>query len=137
VQAIPQALEAVPNDEFCILAIHYPLMGPDDEVYRRRDHTMENIDDVIAAIRSAKRVPDMIVHGHRHHGYRSTLGTPLGEVPIFNPGSSGYAFLPKKRRAAGMNVYDIEGGKLHEVHRYLYDGEQFSPEPGGPYATGR
>ena len=135
--ALTQTLDDVPQDVFCILAIHYPLLGPNGEIYRRRDHTMENIDQVIEAIQAAQRPPDLILHGHRHHGYHGCLKTPVAEIPVYNPGSSGYAFLPEKRRAAGMNIYDIECNALHAVHRFLYDGQAFAPEPGGAYATGR
>ena len=73
--------------------------------------------------------------------YATCSGEPLqnmGEVkvPIRNCGSSGYAWEPERRRAAGMCVYHVGDG-LERTERFLFDGESFSPEPGGAYATGR
>ena len=73
-----------------------------------------------------------ILHGHEHHGFRVSLG----DIPILNPGSSGYAWLPKKGRTAHFCVYTVEDKQLASVDRFRFDGEAFVPEPGGAWATG-
>jgi hypothetical protein len=45
--------------------------------------------------------------------------------------------MPEKRRAGAMNVYEISQAKLSGVLRYLFNGEHFALETGGPYGTGR
>ena len=78
-----------------------------------------------------------VVHGHEHHGFRTDLQVAGGHIPIFDPGSGGYAWMPERRRAATMNVYEIGSGGALRVERYVYGPDGFLPEEGGAYATGR
>jgi len=122
-------------DRFVVLALHYPIVGPRGEVYDNRRHGLRNARDLLAVLEAAPTRPQMVLHGHRHHGYRATL--PVGDIVSFNCGSSGYAHMPDHDRAACMNVYTVADRALAEVERYRFDGAAFAPEPGGAYATGR
>lgn len=121
------------SDRPAVVMLHYPLRGRDGGPYGPRARALDDaraVEDVLA------RHPRVrcVLHGHEHHGYR----TMLGELPIFNPGSSGYAWLPDKGRTAHFNVLDLPvGGGPIGVSRYAWDGAAFVPETGGAYATGR
>jgi 3',5'-cyclic AMP phosphodiesterase CpdA len=120
-----------------IIAIHYPLRDRRGEPYGPPSRALSNaaaLEKILARHASKIRA---ILHGHEHHGYRTTLGQGEDAIPILNPGSSGYAWLPKKRRTAHFNVYTFDASSL-EVERFAYCGEQqrFIAEEGGPYASG-
>lgn len=125
------------DGQVVVLAIHYPILDRRGAVYDGLNHGLRNGRALIEVLRQAPRRPHAILHGHEHHGF--TVGLDLGDVtiPIYDCGSSGYAFLPEKRRAAAMNVYHLEAGRLAGVERYLWQDAGFAPEPGGAYATGR
>jgi len=122
-------------ERFVVLAIHYPVVGPDGEVYDNRRHGLLNARELLEVLAAAPTQPAMVLHGHRHHGYRAKL--PVGDIDSFNCGASGYAHLPEHDRAACMNVYTVDDRKLGAVERFRYDGTAFRPEKGGAYATGR
>lgn len=136
-QRLVERLNHAPADHAVLLTLHYPLVGRDGEPYDEWEHGLWNAREVIDAIGSASRPPSAIVHGHVHHGYRQTIRIGDQEVPQLNPGSSGYAWMPEKHRAACFNRYTFEGTRLAGVERFRFDGEDFAVEPGGPYATGR
>ncbi len=121
---------------FVILAVHYPVLDRRGEVYDGMNHGLLNARDLIEVLERAPRRPDLIVHGHEHHGFHTQLELTDATVPIFNCGSSGYSFMPERERAAAMNLYCLAEGTL-EVERYLYTDTGFALEPGGAYATGR
>jgi 3',5'-cyclic AMP phosphodiesterase CpdA len=125
-------------DRTVVLCVHYPLYHrTGGALYEGWEHGLENARDVVRILTDAPRKPDLILHGHVHHGYRSEVTLPDGaHIPVFNSGSSGYTNREKQRRAA-VNVYTVERGKLLGVERYLHADAGFVPEPGGPYATGR
>jgi len=138
---LASALQQAPRG-LLVLALHYPLLDRHGEVYDGSGHGLVNARDLISVLDEAPRVPDLIVHGHVHHGYQASLSLSRGEVPIHNCGSSGYAWLPEAHRAAAMNLYEMNpqaasGSRLVQVHRFLHDGERFKPEVGGAYASGR
>ncbi len=118
-----------------VLALHYPILDRRGGVYDGWAHGLRNARALIQVLADAPRRPVAILHGHEHHGFTVPLPLPGGAVPIFNCGSSGYAWKPEKRRAAAINLYTV--GDTTEVSRYLYDGAGFQPEAGGAYATGR
>ena len=122
---------------FVLMAIHYPILNRDGSPYDGLEHGLRNARELIALLERVPFPPQLVVHGHAHHGFHVTLPTPARPVEIYNAGSSGYAFLPEKRRAACMNLYTVQGSELAQVERFMYDGAQFAPEPGGAYATGR
>lgn len=136
-----QLEEALSDPALCgrlvVVCIHYPVLDRHGAVYDGYNHGLLNARALIALFERALVKPSLLVHGHEHHGFHVALPVGDGTVPVFNCGSSGYAFLPARRRAAAMNVYTTEGDRLVGVDRYLYDGERFAPEPGGAYATGR
>jgi 3',5'-cyclic AMP phosphodiesterase CpdA len=119
-----------------ILTLHYPVVDRRGALYDGWSHGLLNASSLVALLEAAPSRPAMVLHGHVHHGYTSEIVLSDGAVTTYNPGSSGYAWMPAHRRAAGMNVYTITTSG-HSVERYLYDGEGFSQEPGGAYATGR
>jgi 3',5'-cyclic AMP phosphodiesterase CpdA len=135
--ALPGALDAVPADRSLVLSLHYPLVDRHGAIYDGVEHGLANARALIATLRAARRRPDLIVHGHVHHGFRAALDVGDASIPICNPGAGGYAWIPKTQRAACFNVYTVQPGQPVEVERWRFDGEQFSPEPGGAYATGR
>jgi hypothetical protein len=121
---------------FVFLCIHYPLLGRRGQPYGPSSRALSNAKQVIEALAQTTGI-GAIVHGHEHHGYRTELTTASGPVPILNPGSSGYARIVERDRTAHMNFYEVEDGKLAEVHRLQFDGTAFVPETGGAYASGR
>jgi 3',5'-cyclic AMP phosphodiesterase CpdA len=125
------------RDRSVLLAIHYPLLDRNGQIYDRAEHGLTNARELVAVLDRAPKRPLAILHGHEHHGFRVPLPLADGSsIPIFNCGSSGYAYRPDRRRAAAFNVYTVaEGGIV--VDRYLYGPDGFAPEPGGAYATGR
>lgn len=122
---------------FVVLCLHYPVLDRHGVVYDGRDHGLLNARELIEVLEQAPVRPGLVVHGHEHHGFRVDLELTNAAVPIFNCGSSGYAFMPTSRRAAAMNLYEVQDGGLAGVERFLFDGERFLPEAGGAYASGR
>jgi predicted phosphodiesterase len=123
-------------DRFVFLCMHYPLVDRNGDPYDKWAHRLSNAPAVRAHLSQMSGI-GAILHGHVHHGYRTTLETADGPVPVLNPGSSGYACIPETDRTAHLNIYEITDGRLAEVRRLTFDGETFTPEAGGAYATGR
>lgn len=120
---------------FVFLAIHYPLRGRHGEPYGPATRNLSNAAEVEAWLTTQPRV-GAVVHGHEHHGFRTILPRPCGDIPIFDPGASGYALLPDRGRTAHINLYEADRDGLHGVRRLAWDGAAFVEEPGGAYATG-
>ena len=120
-----------------IIAIHYPLRDYRGKLYTAATHCLKNADQLEGLFRQHSPRILMILHGHIHRGFRTFMPSPAGDIPIFNPGASGYAWLPEMRRTAHFNIYNVDGKDI-ELERFAYDGEQnrFVPESGGPYASG-
>jgi 3',5'-cyclic AMP phosphodiesterase CpdA len=135
--ALAEALRTLPPERSLLLALHYPLLDRRGAVYDGLEHGLRNARALIEVLRAAPRRPDLIVHGHVHHGFRTELDLGDTRVPVFDPGSGGYAWLPDQDRAGCFNVYDLQPGQPVQVERFRFDGERFTPEPGGAYATGR
>ena len=135
---LPEVLAEAPMGDFITLALHYPVVGKHGRPYAHGGHALVNAPKLIQVLNACERRPDMIIHGHIHKGYRSELLLEDGHtIPTFNPGSGGYAYMPKKDRAACFNVYSVEDGQLIGVERYRLGPEGFEPEDGGAYASGR
>ena len=124
------------GDRFVFLCLHYPLRGRRGEPYGPATRALANAAAVEGMLARTAGV-DAVLHGHEHHGFRTTVPTLDGEVPILNPGASGYAHLPDMDRTAHLNVYTVDDGALTEVRRLRYQAGRFEEEPGGAYATGR
>lgn len=135
--ALHDALAEAPPDAFVVLAQHYPILDRTGAVYDGLGHGLLNARELIEVLRTAPRKPDLIVHGHIHHGFTVPLDLGDVSVPICNPGSGGYAHMPSRSRAACFNVYVVDGPKLIAVERYRHGPNGFEPEAGGAYATGR
>jgi 3',5'-cyclic AMP phosphodiesterase CpdA len=125
------------KDQFVVLAIHYPLIDRRGDVYDGLNHGLVNAQELISVLAAAPKKPGLILCGHKHHGFWASLDLAGTKVPVSNCGSSGYAHLPDKDRAAAMCVYQIADGGIQHTERYLYDGAGFAPEPGGAWETGR
>lgn len=121
---------------FVLLALHYPLVDRHGAIYDGTHHGLLNARELVDVLKQARTKPDLVIFGHEHHGYRSSIDLDGYALPCINAGSSGYAFMPEKRRAAATNVYTLEGNGF-SVDRYVFDGSLFVPEAGGAYATGR
>lgn len=121
---------------FVFVMLHYPLRSRRGEPYGPATRNLENaaaLESVL--LKHAARV-GAVVHGHEHHGFRTALRGDGVEIPILNPGAAGYAHLPKRGRTAHLCVYTVEDGALQGVERLRFDGQAFTPEPGGAWATG-
>jgi len=120
-----------------IIALHYPLRDYRGELYTNPTHCLKNVAQLEGLLRQHSSRILMILHGHIHRGFRTHMPSPAGDVPIFNPGSSGYAWLPELRRTAHFNIYDVKDGEI-EVERFAYNGDKnaFISESGGAYASG-
>jgi 3',5'-cyclic AMP phosphodiesterase CpdA len=124
------------QDRSVFVLIHYPLRGRKGQPYGPSGRALSNAREVEQVLlRHADRIT-AILHGHEHHGFQTELKDNKNSIQILNPGSSGYAWTPKTDRTAHFNVYTLDEGKL-TTERFRFDGEQFSPEPGGAYATRR
>ena len=113
-----------------IVMIHYPLRNRRGERYG--PYTRACVDAEAIEALCVKHKVGAALHGHEHHGFR----TEADGVPIYDPGASGYAYLPDRGRTAHFNVYTLDAGRIVTVERYRFDGAAFVPEPGGAYATG-
>lgn len=133
-----EILAALParGGPFVFLALHYPLRGRRGEPYGPWTRALSNASEVEALLAETDRV-DAVLHGHEHHGFRTTIQTAAGPIPILNPGASGYALLPELGRTAHLNVYEVDRSGIQDIRRLRWDGVVFADEPGGPYATGR
>jgi 3',5'-cyclic AMP phosphodiesterase CpdA len=120
-----------------VVLLHYPLRDRHGAPYGPATRNIENASAIEAVITRHPRVV-AVLHGHEHHGYRTLLPRPAGEgVVSLNPGASGYAFLPERRRTAHWCLYDFDADGRIAVDRFAFDGERFVPEAGGAYASGR
>ena len=120
-----------------VLGLHHPPADRHGDLYTRYMHGLSNAADLVGVIERSAVRPGAILCGHVHHGFTTTLPLASGpEVPVFDCGSSGYAFLPDERRCASMCVYKVEAGAV-TAERYQYDGAGFREEAGGAFASGR
>ncbi|MFZ5475728.1 MAG: metallophosphoesterase family protein [Myxococcota bacterium] len=130
------ALLAAGTDPAVVL-VHYPLRDRHGEPYGPATRSIVDAAALEAVIARAGRVA-AVLHGHEHHGYRTEIPRAGGgrPIPSFDPGASGYAWLPDRRRTAHFNVYDIDADGGIAVERLAFDGSRFVAEVGGAYATG-
>lgn len=137
-ERLDEVLSHWPEGKGCILAIHYPLRDRRGAPYGPPGRALTNADEVEAILCRHDTKITAIMHGHEHHGFRTELQGPNKAIPILNPGASGYAWLPEKRRTAHYNLYTFGEGFAFQVTRFTFDGERqdFVLEPGGAYATG-
>lgn len=122
-----------------MIAAHYPIRGRHGELYGPRSRAIVNAQELEAVLTQNSDVINSFVHGHEHHGYRTTIpGSDGQDIPSFDPGSSGYAWLPDKNRTAHFNIYEVSSDSI-DVERFTFRGDQaaFIPEEGGAYASGR
>lgn len=119
------------GDGPAVVMLHYPLRNRHGQPYGPATRALSDAAAVEAVLARHSRVI-AVLHGHEHHGYR----TQIGEIPSFNPGASGYSWMPERKRTAHFNVYTFINGRISEVERFAFDGVQFLPEAGGAYATG-
>ena len=132
----PTALERLDtllarDGEPAVVMVHYPLRGRSGAPYGPATRNLEDATALEAVLARHPRVV-AILHGHEHHGYRTTVGG----VPSYDPGASGYAWMPARRRTAHFNLYDVDETGIVGVERQAWDGTRFAPETGGAYATG-
>lgn len=118
-----------------VVLLHYPLRDRRGGPYGPFTRNLENAVELESVLARHPRVI-AVLHGHEHHGYRTLIPRDGAPLPSLNPGASGYAFLPERRRTAHFNLYDIDPTGALGVERYAFDGAVFGPEAGGAYATG-
>lgn len=123
------------GDGPAIVVVHYPLRGRDGQPYGPYSRAIVNAAEIEAVLSRHARVA-AVLHGHEHHGYRTEIPREGGNIPSYNPGASGYAHLPARRRTAHFNVYEVDSTGIAAVERHAFDGSRFAPEAGGAYATG-
>jgi 3',5'-cyclic AMP phosphodiesterase CpdA len=139
---IPEAVLARLGDVFrsdtapCqVLLVHHPLLLKDGTTASRRSRDIVNRDALMAVLVGADRLR-LILHGHEHRGYRGGLVLDARTVPVINPGSGGLEYVPAHRRTAHFCLYTLGPDGLTGMERYAFGGQGFSPEPGGPFASG-
>lgn len=118
-----------------ILLIHYPLRGRTGQPYGPATRNIENAAAIEGLLQRHPRVR-AVLHGHEHHGYHTRIPRVGAPLDSYNPGASGYAYLPDKHRTAHFNLYTLDDQGIGAVERFAFDGARFAPEPGGAYATG-
>jgi 3',5'-cyclic AMP phosphodiesterase CpdA len=122
-----------------IVAAHYPIRGRDGKPHGPRSRAIVNKEALEAVLSKYSASITAFVHGHEHHGYQTLIPGQDGcDIPSFDPGSSGYAWMPEKRRTAHFNIYEVSPESI-EVKRFTFKGDErsFIPEDGGAYASGR
>ena len=118
-----------------VLMLHYPLRDREGNPYGPATRNLDNAAAVEALLERHPRVR-AVLHGHAHHGYRTRIPRPEDPIDSLNPGASGYAYTPTKRRTAHFNLYTLDDQGIGGVERYAFDGARFVPEAGGAYASG-
>ncbi len=113
------------------LMVHYPIRDRRGAPYGPWTRACSNAAEIEAVLARHPRV-GVVLHGHEHHGYRTSVGSAVS----LNPGAGGYAFLPEQGRTAHFNVYTVDSGELRDVERWAWNGSSFEPEVGGAYASG-
>ena len=123
-------------DKELLIALHYPLRDRRGAPYGPPSRALSNAAELEQCLIPHSQRIRAVLHGHEHHGYRTSFGPDSSTITILNPGSSGYAWIPEKRRTAHFNLYTMGDADLH-VERYAYCGyeKRFLPEKGGAYAT--
>lgn len=117
-------------DRFVVLVIHYPLYGPSGKVYDNVSHGLVNAAALLRVIDDAPKRPDLVLHGHKHHGYGSAHRCPDGAVvPIRDPGASGQVRDDDHDRAASIGWYTVDHGRLAASVRERWTGDGFAPAP--------
>ncbi len=118
--------------------LHYPLRDRRGAPYGPATRALLDAAAVEAVLAKHDERITAVLHGHEHHGFAAEVPTARGGIPIYNPGSSGYAWLPEKGRKAHFCVYTVADAEVTAIERFAYDGDQgaFVPEPGGAWATG-
>lgn len=138
---LDQLLAEIGNREVFI-SLHYPLRGRDGEPYGPSTRNLSNAAELESVLTKHSSRILAVVHGHEHHGFTTSLKGGDREIPILNPGASGYGWLPDHNRTAHYNIYTIgetDTPLKISVERFQYSGpdDAFMPETGGAYATGR
>ncbi len=140
-QRLDKILASMKDKKFFI-SLHYPLRGRDGTPYGPSTRSLSNADELEAVLIKYSNSIVAIVHGHEHHGFTTSLKGGERDIPIINPGASGYAWLPEHNRTAHYNIYTIGETDVSldiSVERFQYSGTEgsFIAETGGSYATGR
>jgi 3',5'-cyclic AMP phosphodiesterase CpdA len=124
------------DESFVFWVQHYPLLDRKGDPYGPATRSLANAESVREFLKKTNKI-GAVLHGHEHHGFTVDIPSGAGPIPILDPGSSGYAWLPDQGRTAHFNVYEADQNGILDIQRMRFDGDRFVPEPGGPYATGR
>lgn len=117
-----ELLAARQRGEARVLALHHPLTA--GAVSRRR-----RLDDD-AALRSliAETGVELVLHGHMHRSYWSSVDTPAGPRPVAGGASASHARGHGDYRPGRYNLFDIE--RDGESWRITCDVRELDPESG-------
>jgi DNA repair exonuclease SbcCD nuclease subunit len=120
--------EARDSGRQALYLMHYPPLWSDGTPYDRPGHDIVNNDAVLASFRRAP--PHLVLHGHNHTCWRTSLPVEGGAVPVLNCGTTS-AVSPLPDRTAGYFVYELEGGVLRSVRRrmLLADSDEWQDHP--------
>ncbi len=110
---------------FNILLLHYPLRNRDGTPYRPMLRRLHNVGLLEGLMGRSKRI-HMVLHGHEHQGFSTQLRVDGAVIPIFNPGSAGYAHSTEGGHTASFNLYHVDGMCLKSVAYYALLGGAFT-----------
>lgn len=126
-ELVEQLNDPTLRERFVILAMHYPIVDKRGQSYNNAFHGLRNAEALHAALLRASHSPDLIIHGHKHQGYASSIDVNGKKVPTLNPGSSGYAFDPEISRHASFGWYQIFPDSEFSSERWVHNGSVFEP----------
>jgi len=118
---------------FVVFLLHYPPLDRAGAPYRRPGHSLVDVDGVLDMLRRAG--PDLVLHGHKHECWRTSLAATDGrDTTVLNCGSSS-AVTPLQDRAAGYFLIDIaEDGSIDVRRRILTAGADAPSDHPGAFA---
>lgn len=98
-----------------VYLIHYPPLWGDGSPYDRDGHDLVDGPALLASLR--RRPPHLLLHGHRHQCWRTSLRGDRGDTMTVLNGGSTSALSRLPDRAAGYWIIELEGGEVRSCRR--------------------
>jgi predicted phosphodiesterase len=136
--SLKKASELLNNNTtmFTFFCMHYPLLDRNGDLYGPKTRAIKNAPLVLKWLQNQSGL-NAFLHGHEHHGYKTTLQLKDTTIPSINPGSSGYAQDTKRDRTAHLARYTIKDQEISNLERFRFNNSDFEPEPGGAFQSKR